>query len=834
MIRSRLVSIAMATLMAGSAPLSALAGQAQTAQINAAEGAYQQALKDYAATEERAHKAFTERKAAREKYRAEWQAYWAKRQAAEKAHAALLDERRRALDTARSRITDAELMADRATAEEESAKVRLLSMLRAQSVAEKGTDKILARNLEARADELRMAYDAAVEAARAAQREVAAAGDALDATTRDFEARLDVARASMTSEEELDAIEASFAAALDAATAAPTDEALNARALEQTSAGAAFLALMLQVPPPFVERVTVHRGDEIWYDASYVTDESGSATADPLGQRGYRDALALAQAKIASADDLIAQAEKRLAGAREAWEEASEKAGEHALRIHLRNRDMLIFVLAVESTGVVLSAALTGGAAAPAVSALARKLGKAGLEIPAQAVRKLPSRFWTDFDAGGIATIATEAIQAGIGKHTSMQLAENPNVVPYVNDLNGVESTVVGDVVEMLAKDGIGNVRALISSGISEGRVPVDAVTNVSIDAVATAYKAFAQSAVNHSNALSEDIVFQKTTEALLAQRKYSGLVAFRNALITERERLAGIAATLGSMIELGLHPRKRQVAADSVVPANEAEQIAERPITVTVRFSEPLEHTPKLAFDDPGVRVGKPVVGEAGPSVWEFPVTRFDIMAGADTIPMEISLSSEESPYSNLDSNPATPPRLASLNAYDWTGYERGTDRNHAVRLAPASADVLLIDIPSLDRFGCHAYREVAVGEDVLEHVSGYYDFDRGQPVPPFADGEILSVCTQAGANAGEAKHDAGGRLLAIGWGDADPGYSNGYFRPTTDFFKGIDDGVQDLDDFILDGPSPGIPELGLPSAKPDVFFFCDRKGLCWLERVK
>lgn len=729
MMHSRLISVATALVMGVASTQAAFAGQAQANAIEAARNAYRQALETYAQTDLRARRAFVERRAAKARHKAQWLAYWGKRRAAEKNYADLLDDRTSELAAARGRITDAELAVLQASSEERSANDRLLGMLQALRDARAGSDRILSRNLEQRVEELRRAAHDAADASRTARNDLQASREAFAQLQQVFKARLDRARAAIPGKEELDAVEAAYSAALDAAPKAPTDETLDARALEQKSAGAAFLALMLQTPPPFVERVTVRRGDTVWYDAAYEINDAGSAEADRLGQQGYRNALSLVNAQIESADALIAQTERRLAAARERWEEASDMAGYHAVRIHLRNRDMLIFVLGVETTGVVLSAALTGGTAAPAVSALTNKLSQAGLKVPAQAIKQLPRRFWTGFDAGGLSEVATEAIQAGIGKHVSLQLAENPNVVPYVNDLNGVESTVVGDVVEMVAKDGASSIRELLTSRFTEGSVSPAAVTNVSIDAIASVYKAFGQSAVNTANSISEDIIFQETMTALLAQRSYHGLAAYRNALASERQRLVGMSHALHDLMAFGLLPRQRVISADVAVPADEAERIAETPISVVVTFSQPLEHAPKLTFDDAGVSVDKPEIGEAGPTVWEFSINRFDILAGAETIPMEISLSPAESPYAGLDSDPATPVRLERLDAYAWANYERGNDRNHAVRLKEEEDPFDAIDVPdaqaalpALPPTGCEHLEDKAgslLGDTSLDRLS-------------------------------------------------------------------------------------------------------------------
>lgn len=94
--------------------------------------------------------------------------------------------------------------------------------------------------------------------------------------------------------------------------------------------------------------------------------------------------------------------------------------------------------------------------------------------------------------------------------------------------------------------------------------------------------------------------------------------------------------------------------------------------------FSNPVSTEPVISAEGLSFLTLEPVTSERRKWKAKVLVERDNL----DDVQLDVGYKDSERPWQLLDSNPATPPRLASLLKDHWDGYEAGNDTNHVLRL--------------------------------------------------------------------------------------------------------------------------------------------------------
>ncbi|MEO0495893.1 MAG: hypothetical protein AAF141_00785 [Pseudomonadota bacterium] len=481
-------------------------------------------------------------------------------------------------------------------------------------------------------------------------------------------------------------------------------------------AGMRYLSALLAAPPNHVEAVEATLNGRVVYSANW--------TQDANQRRGVSDderaALDAKIAELTKHRDII---QKELAPflqdkarLREALEEAHGDYAYHTETIFENEINLLYFNFAVEASAVVVGAVLSGGVAVPvmygagelvgkSVKPAARKVAADTTAIMSDVFLRLakkangtPLQKTTRAAAELIGRIPEEARDDVISSLTDagfkvgefgLAKKAGSTVGGDVDPLNALglrrwKEVVLSDSIELAVTDGA-NIAAVIGAGKLVPRVTFsEAAQSVGLALAATALKAGATEVTDRTRDSHIYGYREAQIRFALAREAFIKASAVARGLEHAKAQLTQKIEALEVLRDNGRGPRQLGISVNETLDAEEVETVGT--FDIRIQFSNELDSPPSISA--PGVTFAEPEKSFEDGRVWNVEIA---YVADADrraSIPLTISLSDGEAPFSHLDSQPRTTARLASLGIEGWVNFEKGADQNHTLRLKPAAED--------------------------------------------------------------------------------------------------------------------------------------------------
>ncbi|MEM7301490.1 MAG: hypothetical protein AAF468_10450 [Pseudomonadota bacterium] len=670
-------------------------------QIKQADRAHKAARKALDQILEQAKIARQKRAKANLEFESAWAKAWEERRLQENAYKDAFNERAKKLRPLKNALLQAESALGSADRAELSARNLLTAMLENLSREEKkqSQDQALIDQMRDSVDALRLVWQRARDDKESAQKQLETARKALAERETALQEQLGLLRNAVANDTPDGLLERQLSRRLDALTKIPRPEKIAELKRKEEEAANRLLTVLIQNLPPYVSAVEATLGRVPWYSATMIPQlgpVSGNS-AENSERKTHTQALSDVNAEIEKLDKLLRSIDFRIKKVRQRWEIESEYEGYNRLRIELRNRDYLIFTLAVEATAVVASAALTGGAAGPAVYGFFESLELATKSAwkgkSAEALSVLHKGIFHGFNKNGLRSILDGARQTANGKFYSEVLlthssgvAELAGVLPEPDDRNphgfsNRQSIAIGDALETYFTDGASDVKDIASTLWKKGRINADAAKGLGITVAATTTKVLGQIATEMWNDENAREAFNAYAKGLAYKQTYFRLTNLRAVMRADRERYRAVRQALETLIENGPQPLMLKVSHNASVSHDDAKKTQDWEVRVT--FSRPLDHPPVLMDFRGGVSFGRGERNDSDVHQWIFSVESYNVPEDAKQIDLMIGLSDWETPHRFPDADPRTPVQLTGLNRYKLSGYETGLDRNHVLKLA-------------------------------------------------------------------------------------------------------------------------------------------------------
>ena len=249
-----------------------------------------------------------------------------------------------------------------------------------------------------------------------------------------------------------------------------------------------------------------------------------------------------------------------------------------------------------------------------------------------------------------------------------------------VNAKTGLQSDagalIVGDIAEFGIGKALGRVTEIVAEKVGPPGLPspaltkAAAMTSLGIDVATTTTKALVSA---RAQALNMGRANEYLAAHMAAQTFHAAFLPTKNMWlraekITKAQR--ELIETLKIRRELG--PKNKKLS----VVANAADATKGDRIELILKFSSTLTTAPEISA--PGMMFTNAVVEGFDNSIWK---TTGILQDDIEQTKLTVSLHQSERPWTKLDSNPETTPRVVSLLGNYWQGYEAGKDEHHEIR---------------------------------------------------------------------------------------------------------------------------------------------------------
>lgn len=450
-----------------------------------------------------------------------------------------------------------------------------------------------------------------------------------------------------------------------------------ARATE-TEAAITFLNELIAVPPEHLSAVDVRMHGETIYQGRWQATGEGLADTD--------------QEKAALSKVLASEVErlKVLETARDRLRAVTRNSAQD-IKYHNDIASNALQLIANEQlrTLVINTGLEMGGAAAGMIVSG----GMTGLLTAASALKgskpAIRELLTVPTDGEALAMLS-QVVAADIAKHYNGKLAgslEQANMVlPLaggirVNTGVGLSSDagrlVAGDFVEIALVEGADKAAGTVlrRAGLVGAAKPKPFMNKGNlVDIVTTSLKAgvaLRAEILNEARAW-EYLVAHTRAQSLHSVYLQSKVAWLRSIRIVEAQR--EVVAALTARLENGLQARQLDAS------RKPADLVAGALLEIELEFSHQVALEPVI--EAPSLEVIQIAPKGEGRRRW---IATARLLEDRDKLTLSVGYRQTERPWSMLDSNPATPPRLASLTGPHWGGYEAGPDRNHFLLRSPA-----------------------------------------------------------------------------------------------------------------------------------------------------
>lgn len=456
-----------------------------------------------------------------------------------------------------------------------------------------------------------------------------------------------------------------------------TEEEVSKLREQEHATATAFMRELLANTPEYLVAVKASFKDKVFYHGKWLPNGEAQATI-----QAEKDAIAKLLVKE---EDNLAKLENSTkvwrGKVRELAQEIKQKSDTATQMLNLiaEEQERTLWInMGLEMGGTIASSLATGGIAVVVklvketdtfVQGLG-KIRKSLADLPLENNKLLMESITADLSK----TINGEAIEA-------LTVADNIYDVGLRFDINrntGARSDaallIAGDLTEMVVstiiEEGIGATKTYFT-GVANAATPtVTIVKGVGVDLATTGLKALVTA---RAQSLNQDRAREYLKAHVGAEVYHATFLEAKHVWL----RLDAVTKAQKEMVDaLRLRAENGPLALKLDKQDDQGEASKGDVIEIELEFSNPMIAAPLIS----GYGLSFTDAKESDASKRRWKVSATLEQDDLSEVNLDIGLDKRERPYFSLDTDPSTPPRLASLIKDHWDGYEDGSDINHTL----------------------------------------------------------------------------------------------------------------------------------------------------------